>query len=119
MLDLQRLTDNRATRAERMTPATPARTPPDEPADRAGTPGTALSVNVNKVALLRNTRHLGIPSVVRAATLALEAGAAGHHRAPAARRAPHPRARRARARRAAEAAGRRPNTTSRATRSTT
>jgi len=39
--------------------------------------GTALSVNVNKVALLRNTRHLGIPSVVRAATLSLEAGADG------------------------------------------
>jgi pyridoxine 5-phosphate synthase len=39
--------------------------------------GTALSVNVNKVALLRNTRELGIPSVVRAATLALEAGARG------------------------------------------
>jgi pyridoxine 5-phosphate synthase len=38
---------------------------------------TALSVNVNKVALLRNTRHLGIPSVVRAATLCLEAGADG------------------------------------------
>jgi len=38
---------------------------------------TALSVNVNKVALLRNTRHLGIPSVTRAATLALEAGADG------------------------------------------
>jgi pyridoxine 5-phosphate synthase len=38
---------------------------------------TALSVNVNKVALLRNTRHLGIPSVVRAATLCLEAGAGG------------------------------------------
>ena len=38
---------------------------------------TALSVNVNKVALLRNTRALGIPSVVRAATLALEAGAHG------------------------------------------
>jgi len=38
---------------------------------------TALSVNVNKVALLRNTRHLGIPSVVRAATIALEAGADG------------------------------------------
>ena len=36
--------------------------------------GTALSVNVNKVALLRNTRELGIPSVVRAATVALEAG---------------------------------------------
>jgi pyridoxine 5-phosphate synthase len=29
------------------------------------------------VALLRNTRHLGIPSVVRAATLCLEAGAQG------------------------------------------
>ena len=39
--------------------------------------GTALSVNVNKVALLRNTRSLGIPSVLRAATLALEAGAHG------------------------------------------
>ena len=38
---------------------------------------TALSVNVNKVALLRNTRELGIPSVLRAATLALEAGAHG------------------------------------------
>ena len=38
---------------------------------------TALSVNVNKVALLRNTRHLGIPSVVRAALLCLQAGADG------------------------------------------
>jgi pyridoxine 5-phosphate synthase len=38
---------------------------------------TALSVNVNKVALLRNTRHLGVPSVTRAATLVLEAGAQG------------------------------------------
>jgi pyridoxine 5-phosphate synthase len=38
---------------------------------------TALSVNVNKVALLRNTRHLGIPSVTRAATLCLQAGADG------------------------------------------
>jgi pyridoxine 5-phosphate synthase len=38
---------------------------------------TALSVNVNKIALLRNTRHLGIPSVVRAATLVLQAGADG------------------------------------------
>ena len=37
----------------------------------------ALSVNVNKVALLRNTRHLGIPSVTRAAQLCLEAGAQG------------------------------------------
>jgi len=38
---------------------------------------TQLSVNVNKVALLRNTRHLGIPSVVRASRLCLSAGANG------------------------------------------
>lgn len=38
---------------------------------------TALSVNLNKVALVRNTRHLGIPSVTRAARLCLQAGAAG------------------------------------------
>ena len=38
---------------------------------------TALSVNLNKVALVRNTRHLGIPSVTRAATLCLAAGAQG------------------------------------------
>jgi pyridoxine 5-phosphate synthase len=48
-------------------------------APEAGSHGhrTALSVNVNKVALLRNTRHLGIPSVTRAAQLCLEAGAQG------------------------------------------
>jgi pyridoxine 5-phosphate synthase len=38
---------------------------------------TSLSVNLNKVALVRNTRHLGIPSVTRAATLCLKAGAGG------------------------------------------
>jgi pyridoxine 5-phosphate synthase len=38
---------------------------------------TALSVNLNKVALVRNTRTIGIPSVTHAATLALEAGADG------------------------------------------
>jgi pyridoxine 5-phosphate synthase len=38
---------------------------------------TMLSVNVNKVALLRNTRHLQMPSVVHAATLCLQAGADG------------------------------------------
>ncbi len=38
---------------------------------------TALSVNVNKVALLRNSRHLGVPSVLHAATLCLQAGADG------------------------------------------
>lgn len=36
-----------------------------------------LSVNVNKIALLRNQRDLGIPSVVRLSRLALDAGAAG------------------------------------------
>ncbi|WP_418320287.1 pyridoxine 5'-phosphate synthase [Piscinibacter sakaiensis] len=39
--------------------------------------GTALSVNLNKVALLRNSRTLTIPSVCRAAVLALDAGAHG------------------------------------------
>jgi Mrp family chromosome partitioning ATPase len=40
-------------------------------------PSIALSVNLNKVALVRNTRHLGIPSLTRAASLCLQAGAAG------------------------------------------
>ena len=39
--------------------------------------GAALSINLNKVALVRNTRHLGIPSVTRAATLCLQSGARG------------------------------------------
>jgi pyridoxine 5-phosphate synthase len=38
---------------------------------------TRLSVNVNKVATLRNTRNNGIPSVLHAAKLALDAGAQG------------------------------------------
>jgi pyridoxine 5-phosphate synthase len=38
---------------------------------------TKLSVNVNKVATLRNTRPLGIPSVTHAARICLEAGAHG------------------------------------------
>lgn len=38
---------------------------------------TALSVNLNKVALLRNQRTLSIPSVTRSAALVLEAGASG------------------------------------------
>lgn len=40
-------------------------------------PSTALSVNLNKVALVRNTRHLGIPSVLYAAAVCLDAGAHG------------------------------------------
>lgn len=36
-----------------------------------------LSVNVNKIATLRNTRQNEIPNVVRLARLALEAGAHG------------------------------------------
>ena len=39
--------------------------------------GVALSVNLNRVALLRNSRPLAIPSVTQAATWALEAGAQG------------------------------------------
>ena len=46
-------------------------------ASRSLHPTTALSVNLNKVALVRNTRHLGIPSVTRAAALCLQAGARG------------------------------------------
>ncbi len=38
---------------------------------------THLSINVNKVALVRNTRHLGIPSVLRAVEHCLRAGAHG------------------------------------------
>src|SRR6185312_3735305 len=38
---------------------------------------TKLSVNVNKVATLRNTRHSGIPSVIVAARACLDAGAHG------------------------------------------
>jgi pyridoxine 5-phosphate synthase len=38
---------------------------------------TRLSVNLNKVALLRNSRTLGIPSVTWAARVALDAGAHG------------------------------------------
>jgi pyridoxine 5-phosphate synthase len=40
-------------------------------------PLAALSVNVNKIALLRNQRALAIPSVVGLSTLALAAGAHG------------------------------------------
>ena len=40
-------------------------------------PSTALSVNLNKVALVRNTRALELPSVARAAALCLQAGAHG------------------------------------------
>ncbi|MGZ5148912.1 MAG: pyridoxine 5'-phosphate synthase, partial [Burkholderiales bacterium] len=38
---------------------------------------TKLSVNLNKIALLLNSRALGIPSVTRAARIALTAGAHG------------------------------------------
>ncbi len=38
---------------------------------------TKLSVNVNKIATLRNTRALGIPDVLRLSAIALEAGAHG------------------------------------------
>lgn len=38
---------------------------------------TKLSVNVNKVALLRNSRTIGVPSVLKAAETAIRAGAHG------------------------------------------
>ena len=38
---------------------------------------TRLSVNVNKIALLRNSRTIGIPNVARLAVIALDAGAHG------------------------------------------
>lgn len=38
---------------------------------------TSLSVNINKVALVRNTRALGIPSLIRVARIVLGAGAQG------------------------------------------
>ena len=38
---------------------------------------TRLSVNLNKIALLRNSRNIGIPSVIQAAKLSIEAGAQG------------------------------------------
>lgn len=38
---------------------------------------TRLSVNLNKIALLRNSRNIGIPSVTQAALRSIEAGAHG------------------------------------------
>lgn len=38
---------------------------------------TKLSVNLNKIALVRNSRDSGIPSVTRAATICIDAGADG------------------------------------------
>ncbi len=36
-----------------------------------------LSVNLNKIALLRNSRHTGVPDILRFARIAIDAGAAG------------------------------------------
>lgn len=38
---------------------------------------TNLSVNLNKVALLRNTRNIGIPSITKIAQICIDAGAKG------------------------------------------
>ena len=38
---------------------------------------TNLSVNLNKVALLRNTRNIGIPSITKMAQICIDAGASG------------------------------------------
>ncbi len=51
---------------------------PEASAGQRHAPGrTALSVNVNRVALLRNSRPVGIPDVVKLSTIAVEAGADG------------------------------------------
>jgi len=51
---------------------------PEASAGQRHAPGrTALSVNVNRVALLRNSRPVGIPDVGKLSTIALEAGADG------------------------------------------
>ena len=51
---------------------------PEASAGPRHAPGrTALSVNVNRVALLRNSRPVGLPNVVHLSSLALEAGADG------------------------------------------
>jgi pyridoxine 5-phosphate synthase len=41
------------------------------------TPGTALSINLNKIALIRNSRDTTIPSVTEHAAMCLDAGADG------------------------------------------
>jgi pyridoxine 5-phosphate synthase len=46
-------------------------------ADAGHRASTALSVNVNRIALLRNSRPVGIPDLLHLATLALQAGADG------------------------------------------
>ena len=38
---------------------------------------TNLSVNLNKVALIRNTRNIGIPSIIKMAKICIDAGAKG------------------------------------------
>jgi pyridoxine 5-phosphate synthase len=50
---------------------------PETDVQHRGSGRTALSVNVNKIAHLRNTRHLNIPDVVALSRIALEAGAQG------------------------------------------
>src|SRR5690606_28837809 len=59
--------------ARLLPPTMPSRAP-DRPARPAV---TRLSVNLNKVALLRNSRGGGEPDIVRAATACLDAGADG------------------------------------------
>ena len=44
---------------------------------------TLLSVNINKIALLRNSRGTGTPDLVEGARLALAGGAQGADRASA------------------------------------
>ena len=76
-----------------------------------------LSVNVNKVATLRNSRGGRVPSVLDAVGVCLDAGRAGHHRASARRSPAHHAGRRARDRAgAARRVDRGSNSTSKAIR---
>jgi hypothetical protein len=49
-----------------------------------------LSVNINKIATLRNSRGGNNPDLVKVALDCERFGAEGHHRTPAAGRAPYP-----------------------------
>jgi pyridoxine 5-phosphate synthase len=56
--------------------ASALRVPPGK-SEKDASAMTVLSVNVNKIALLRNSRDIGIPSVTRAAQICIDAGAGG------------------------------------------
>ncbi len=60
-----------------ISPARPCAVPWNVKAAKSDSDMTKLSVNVNKVALLRNSRTIGIPSVIQAAEVCVDAGCHG------------------------------------------